>query len=337
MTGTCGAAILGCAGPELRPDEAAFFREADPWGFILFARNVESPAQLRRLTGDLRAAVGRNAPVFTDQEGGRVQRLRAPHWAEWLPPLDAVAAAGDRAERAMYLRYRLIAHELRGAGIDGNCSPCLDVARAETHPFLRNRCLSDDPATVARLGRAVAQGHLDGGVLPVVKHMPGHGRGLADSHHALPATEADLATLTATDFAPFAALADLPLAMTGHVVFRALDDRPATQSPAVIAHIRRGIGFGGLLMTDDLSMQALSGTLAERAARSVAAGCDLALYCKAEMPDALAVMAAVGRMAPASQARADLALTWRHTPDPVDIAALRAELRGLAPGDAYAG
>ena len=337
MTLTQGAVILGCAGPALLPDEAALFRDADPWGFILFARNVADPAQLRRLTGDLRAAVGRNAPVFTDQEGGRVQRLRAPHWREWTPPLDFVTAAGPRAERALWLRYRLIAHELRGVGIDGNCAPCLDLARPETHPFLRNRCLAGDAATVARLGRAVADGHLAGGVLPVVKHLPGHGRGVSDSHHDLPETDADLATLTSTDFAPFAALSDLPLAMTAHVVFRALDDLPATQSPATIAHIRAVMGYDGLLMTDDLSMQALSGTIAARAARSVAAGCDVALYCKAEMPDAMAVVAAAGRMTPATQTRADRALAARRTPAPVDIAALQAELRSLAAGDVHAG
>ena len=337
MTTPQGAVILGCAGPDLLPDEAAFFRAADPWGFILFARNIENPAQVRRLTADLRAAVGRNAPVFTDQEGGRVQRLRSPHWREWTPPFDFVTAAGAGAARALWLRSRLIAHELRGVGIDGNCSPCLDVARAETHPFLRNRCLAGDSATVARLGRAVADGHLDGGVLPVVKHLPGHGRGVSDSHDDLPFADVDLGTLTATDFAPFAAMADLPLAMTAHVVFRALDDLPATQSPATIAHVRQVIGFDGLLITDDLSMQALSGTIVERAARSVAAGCDVALYCKAEMPDAVAVAAAVGAMSPAAQARADRALAARRPPEPVDIAALEAELRGLVIGAVHAG
>ncbi|MGQ0566386.1 MAG: glycoside hydrolase family 3 N-terminal domain-containing protein [Gemmobacter sp.] len=332
-----GAVILGCAGPRLLPDEAAFFRDADPWGFTLFARNVEDPAQLRRLTADLRASVGRNAPIFTDQEGGRVQRLRAPHWREWTPPLDFVRAAGERAERALWLRSRLIAHELRGVGIDGNYAPTLDVARPETHPFLRNRCLSDDPATVIRLGRAVAQGHLDGGVLPVVKHMPGHGRGVADSHFDLPETDASLPDLTATDFAPFAALADLPVGMSAHVVYRALDDLPGTQSARVIAHVRDRIGFDGLLLTDDLSMQALSGTIADRAAASLRAGCDVALYCKAEMPDALAVVAAAGRMTRDAQARADRALDRRHPPEPVDIAALEAELRSLAAGDVHAG
>jgi beta-N-acetylhexosaminidase len=331
-----GAVILGCAGTDLRPDEAAFFRAADPWGFTLFARNVDTPAQLRRLTADLREAVGRNAPIFTDQEGGRVQRLRAPHWREWTPPLDFVAAAGDRAERALWLRSRLIAHELRGVGIDGNYAPTLDVARPETHPFLRNRCLSDDAATVARLGRAVAQGHLDGGVLPVIKHMPGHGRGVADSHHDLPETDVALDALTAVDFAPFRALSDMVLGMSAHVVYRALDDLPATQSPRAIAHIRQNIGFDGLLMTDDLSMEALSGTLADRAAVSLRAGCDVALYCKAEMPDAEAVVAASGAMTPAAMARAARALQARRPPDPVDIAALEAELRGLLTGAMHA-
>ena len=319
------------------PEEAAFFRAADPWGFVLFARNVEDPVQLRRLTGDLRSAVGRNAPVFTDQEGGRVQRLRAPHWREWTPPLDFAAVAGDRAARALWLRYRLIAHELRGVGIDGNFSPCLDVARAETHPFLRNRCLGEDAATVGRLGHAAAQGHLDGGVLPVIKHLPGHGRGVSDSHFDLPVTDADLPDLATADFAPFAALSDLPLGMTSHVVYRALDDLPATQSARTISHIRQVIGFDGLLMTDDLSMQALSGALAERAARSLQAGCDVALYCKAEMPDAEAVVAASGAMTAAAMTRASRALDARRPPGAVDIAALEAELRGLLNGAVHGG
>ncbi len=332
MTTAHGAVILGCAGTALLAEEAAFFRAADPWGFVLFARNVEDPTQLRRLTADLRAAVGRNAPIFTDQEGGRVQRLRKPHWREWTPPLDFVAQAGDRAARALWLRYRLIAHELRGVGMDGNFSPCLDVARDDTHPFLRNRCLADDPATVASLGRAAAMGHLEGGVLPVVKHMPGHGRGVSDSHFDLPVTDVPLDDLAATDFAPFTAMADLPLGMTSHVVYRALDNLPATQSAPTIAHIRQKIGFDGLLMTDDLSMQALAGSLAERASRSLQAGCDLALYCKAEMPDAEAVVAASGTMTPAAMMRAARALDARRTPEAVDIMALEAELRSLLNG-----
>ncbi|NUB43246.1 beta-N-acetylhexosaminidase [Fertoebacter nigrum] len=324
-----GACIFGCLGPVVSADERAFFRDADPFGFIIFARNVETPAQLARLTADLRDAVGRDAPVLVDQEGGRVQRLRSPHWREYLPPLDAVALAGPQAERMMYLRSRLIAAELRAVGIDANCAPVADVPHAATHAFLRNRCYAGDADTVARLGRAVAEGHLAGGVLPVVKHMPGHGRATADTHHDLPTVAEDAATLHATDFAPFRALADLPMAMTAHIVFSAFDDQPATCSARMIDLIRQDIGFQGLLMTDDLNMQALSGTLGERAARAMAAGCDIALHCKGDLAEMQAVAEAAGRMGPETMARAQAALAQRRTPDTVDIAALEAEHSGL--------
>jgi beta-N-acetylhexosaminidase len=327
LSSRTGAAIFGCAGPALQKDEARFFREADPLGFILFARNVENPDQLRRLTGDLRAAVGRDAPILVDQEGGRVQRLRAPHWREWLPPLDQVQRAGDQAARSMALRYRIIAAELRAVGIDGNCAPCCDLALAETHPFLRNRCYGEDPAKVATIARAVALAQLEGGVLPVIKHLPGHGRSTADTHHDLPTVTVDRATLAATDFAPFAALKDMPMAMTAHVVFAAHDpDLPATQSPRMIAVIRNEIGFDGLLMTDDLNMQALSGTLGQRTERSIAAGCDVALHCKGDLDEMEAVAAAAGSLTPQALRRAGAALARRHGADPVDIAALEADL-----------
>ncbi|MES2846306.1 MAG: glycoside hydrolase family 3 N-terminal domain-containing protein [Pseudomonadota bacterium] len=331
-----GAAIFGCAGPVLLPDEVAFFRDADPFGFILFARNVETPEQVRRLTGDLRAAVGRDAPILVDQEGGRVQRLRAPHWREWLPPLDMVAQAGDNAVRAMALRYRIIAAELRAVGIDANCAPCADVVTEATHPFLRNRCYGSDPLQVAIIARAVAEAHLQGGVLPVIKHLPGHGRANADTHHDLPTVTVDRATLAATDFAPFRALNDLPLAMTAHIIFAAYDaDHPATQSPAMIRVIRDEIGFGGLLMTDDLNMQALSGSLAERTLRSIRAGCDLALHCKGDLAEMQAVAQAAGPMVPATLERAKAASLHRLTPDPVDIATLEDDLSALVSGRAY--
>lgn len=331
MTSTgSGAAIFGCAGPVLGDDERAFFREADPLGFILFARNVEDPAQVRRLTHSLRDAVGRDAPVLVDQEGGRVQRLRAPHWREWLAPLDQVARSGAQAARGMALRSRIIAHELRDVGIDGNCAPCADLASAATHPFLRNRCYGSDPAQVAVIARAVADAHLAGGVLPVVKHMPGHGRSTADTHHDLPTVTEEAATLEATDFAPFRALNDLPIAMTAHIVFAAHDtDNPATQSPAMIRVIRDSIGFNGLLLTDDLNMQALAGTLAERAARSLAAGCDIALHCKGDLAEMQAVAAAAGTMRADTLMRAQAALAARRAPDPVDIAALEADLAAI--------
>lgn len=325
------ATILGCEGPALTAAEAAFFREADPFGFILFARNVETPDQLRRLTGDLRAAVGRDAPILVDQEGGRVQRLRAPHWREWLPPLDEVArlAPGAR-ERGLWLRYRLIAAELRDAGIDTCCAPSADIASAGTHPFLRNRCFGSDPATVARAARASAEGLLAGGVLPVMKHLPGHGRAVVDSHLYLPRVTADAAALEATDFAAFRALSDLPAAMTAHVVFDAFDPgRPATLSPAVIGAIRERIGFGGLLLSDDLSMEALSGTIGARAAAAIAAGCDVALHCNGRRAEMEEVIAAAGCLTPAAEARAAAALARRVPPDPIDTSRLEAEFEAL--------
>jgi beta-N-acetylhexosaminidase len=329
-----GAAIFGCAGPELSVSEAAFFRAANPLGFILFARNVEDPGQLRRLTGDLRAAVGREAPVLVDQEGGRVARLRAPQWREWPSPLSVAQALGPAAPRAFFARGRLIAHDLRGAGIDVNCAPCLDIARPETHPFLQNRCLGTEPAQVAANGRAFAGGLLAGGVLPVVKHMPGHGRGRADSHHDLPATDAPLADLAETDFAPFAALADLPMGMTAHMVYRAVDPLPATTSAAIVALIRHRIGFAGLLMSDDIGMQALSGAVDARAAAALQAGCDVALHCNGNPAEMEAVAAAAGTLSAPARARAERALAARRPPDPVDIAALEADLRGLSRGGA---
>lgn len=325
-----GATILGCRGPQLAMDEAAFFREADPWGFILFARNVEAPDQLRRLTADLRAVVGRDAPILVDQEGGRVQRLRPPHWRDWLPALEEAARGGAPALR---LRFRMIAAELRAVGIDVDCAPVLDIATEATHPFLRNRCYGFDAGTVAAMGRAVAEGLMQGGVLPVMKHMPGHGRASADTHKDLPRVEATLDDLRATDFAPFRALADLPMAMTAHIVFPALDpDRPVTQSPAGIAMIRDEIGFDGLLISDDLNMEALSGPLEARAAAAIGAGCDIALHCNGEMSEMAAVVAAAGRLTPAAEARAAAALAVRRAPADVDMAALSAEFEALVNG-----
>lgn len=328
-----GATILAPLGPALTADEAAFFRDADPWGFILFARNVGSAPQIRALTAALRDTVGRDAPVFIDQEGGRVQRLRPPLARGWTPPLDHATHAADPV-RALWLRYRLIAAELQALGIDGNCAPCADIAGAATHPFLRNRCYGTTPAEVAARARAVADGLLAGGVLPVVKHIPGHGAASADSHHTLPVVDTPLPGLTAGDFAPFASLADLPLAMTAHVVYPALDAAaPATLSAAAIAAIRGQIGFGGLLMTDDMSMQALSGDLGTLTARAIAAGCDVALHCNGKLAEMQAVAAAAGRLSPAAAARAAAALAFRRAPEPADLAALTAECARLG-GDA---
>ena len=323
-----GAAIFGCAGTRLLPEEREFFRDADPLGFILFARNVEDPRQVRRLTAELREAVGRDALVLVDQEGGRVQRLRAPHWREWTPPLDMVDGAGsvEAAERVMRLRASVIAAELADVGIDTNCIPTLDVIRPETHPFLMNRCYGGDPETVARIGRAVAEGLMAGGVLPVMKHMPGHGLSHVDTHHDLPTVAVSHGELTAVDFAPFRALNDLPMAMTAHLVFAALDgERPATQSPRMIRVIREEIGFQGLLMSDDLNMQALAGTLADRTARTIAAGVDIALHCKGDMAEMVSVAGAAGVMGPEALARAKAAVAARQ-PVTLDVQAALAEL-----------
>ena len=329
MTTGRGAAIFGCAGATLGRDEAAFFRDYDPFGFIVFARNIETPDQLSSLTTALRDCVGRDAPILIDQEGGRVQRLRAPHWREWTPPLDFVTAAGNNAERALYLRYQLIARELATVGIDANCAPVADLITDATHPFLKNRCYGADPESVSLMCRAVAQGLLDGGCLPVIKHMPGHGRSQVDTHHDLPRVDASRQELTDHDFAPFKALNDLPMAMTAHLVFTAYDDLPATQSPVMIDVIRSQIGFSGLLMTDDLNMQALSGDIATRTAAAMAAGCDIALHCKGDLAEMQQVAKAAGNMHDATRRRAEAALAWRKPSAKVDISTLEAELAGL--------
>ncbi|SFA76956.1 beta-N-acetylhexosaminidase [Poseidonocella pacifica] len=323
------AAILDADGLRLSEAERAFFREADPWGFILFARNIDTLDQVRALTGEMRDAVGRNAPVLIDQEGGRVQRMGPPHWRKWPAPLDHVKAVGEAAERAIWLRYRVIAAELHAVGIDVNCAPTLDCAQAETHPFLRNRCFGSDPDRVAALGRAAAEGLLAGGILPVIKHMPGHGRATQDSHAELPTIHAPVKDLRALDFRPFYALRDMPLGMTAHIVLPELGPEPATGSPAVIRLIREELGFNGLLMSDDLAMGAMPGTPAERARATMAAGCDVALFCNAPLADRAAVAEAAGPMNDAACRRADAALQQRCAPGYVDIAALEAELVAL--------
>lgn len=324
-----GAHILGCAGPVLTREEARFFADAAPWGFILFERNLESRDQIRALVADLRAAVGRDAPVLIDQEGGRVQRLRAPLVREWAPPLDLVARAAAPG-RALYLRYRIIAAELLELGIDVNCAPIADIAEDATHPVLRNRCYGTAPEPVTANARAVAEGLMQGGVLPVLKHIPGHGRATLDSHLHLPRVPAAAAELRGRDFRPFAALADLPLGMTAHVVFEAFDpDRPATVSPDIVRLIRQDLGFRGLLMTDDISMQALEGSVAARSAAAIAAGCDLVLHCNGDLAEMQQVATAAGTLTERACRRATAALDARRAPSAIDIAAAEAELQDL--------
>lgn len=275
--------------------------------------------------------------MLIDQEGGRVQRMRAPHWREWLPAFDDCARLPDRAARvrAMYLRARLIAAELSALGIDVNCAPVLDVARPETHAILANRCYGTDPGEIAEIGRAVADGLMAGGVLPVVKHMPGQGRAPLDSHAELPAVAAPREALEA-DFAPFRALADLPMAMTAHVVYEALDpDAPATLSPVMMRVIREEIGFGGLVMTDDLSMQALRGDFGERTRRALAAGCDLVLHCNGDPAEMGPVAEAAPLLDGEALARARAALALRRAPDAAKAEAMSREFASLAAGGAH--
>lgn len=332
-----GATILDAQGLRLSAEEKALFRDVKPFGFILFARNIDTPDQIRALCDDFREAAGHDALITIDQEGGRVQRLRAPLAREWLPPLDHVARAGAGAEPAMYLRYRLIAHELHQLGIDSNCAPMVDLSFAETHPFLNNRCYGSDPARVAALGRAAADGLLAGGVLPVLKHIPGHGRATQDSHFNLPHVSVDPADLLSTDFAPFRMLNDLPMGMTAHLVYDAIDDRPATISPPMMTVIREQIGFDGLIMTDDLSMKALSGSLDHLSTQALGAGCDVILLCNATLDERAEVAEAAGRMGDIAQARAEAALAQRQKPDDLDIQATEADLSRLMGEQVYAG
>ena len=325
-----GAFILGCEGPDLTPGEADFFRDCDPWGFILFARNVDTPERVRALTSALRDSVGRDAPILIDQEGGRVQRLGPPFWTRWPRPLTQMSRATD-PERAMFLRATLIARELRDVGIDVNCTPTADIAGQHTHPFLLSRLYGDSVDTVAARARANADGCLNGGVLPVMKHIPGHGRGTVDSHLGLPHVDTSVDRLRETDFEVFRRLADLPLGMSAHVVYSCIDDVPGTISAKVIEEVRGSIGFDGLLMTDDISMGALPGDLASRCRASIAAGCDVILHSNGERDDMLIVAECTPELSPAGQARAERALAMRAEPEPLDIEAARAELDALTP------
>jgi beta-N-acetylhexosaminidase len=303
------AAIFGCAGKRLTDHERAFFAANNPFGFILFARNVETPDQVRALVEALRESVGRaDAPVLIDQEGGRVQRLRPPHWRA-APAAGRIADLaerdGDAACEAVWLNARLIGGELAALGIDVDCAPVCDVPVAGSHDVIGDRAYGTDPGRVATLARAAALGLIDAGVLPVIKHIPGHGRAGADSHLELPVVDTPRAALETTDFVPFRALADMPWGMTAHVRYTALDpQRPATLSPTIIREVIRGaIGFDGLLLTDDLSMKALGGSFAERTTLALEAGCDVALHCNGDMGEMEGVAAAAPPLSDAARTR----------------------------------
>jgi beta-N-acetylhexosaminidase len=317
------AAIYGCSGHRLTAEEKAFFSDARPWGFILFRRNVESPDQLRALTAELRDCLGdETAPILIDQEGGRVQRMGPPHWPKYPPGEAYLKATNDplAARELARLGGRLLAHDLKSVGITVDCLPVLDVPVPGAHDIIGDRAYAHDPADVARLGRAAAEGLMAGGVLPVIKHMPGHGRAFADSHKALPVVHADFETLDGWDFAPFKALSDMPMAMTAHVVFTAVDGkRPATTSKKAVKLMREHLGFGGLILTDDLSMHALSGSFRERAEASLKAGCDVVLHCNGDLAEMASVAEGVAKLKGKAARRAEAALARMvHTPEPLD-------------------
>jgi beta-N-acetylhexosaminidase len=346
---THSACIVGCMGARLSDEERAFFRELRPWGFILFGRNVGTADEVRALTDALREAVDdEQTLIFVDQEGGRVQRLKPPLARKRRPAApfgDLYARDPDAAVEAVRLNHRLLAQELRDHGLTADCAPCVDLLNPQGHGIIGDRAFGADVATVSALGRAACDGLLSGGVAPVIKHMPGHGRASVDSHLALPVVETDLETLDASDFAPFRALNDAPMAMTAHVVYAAADpDLALTVSKSAIDALVRGrIGFDGLLMSDDLSMKALGGDLASRAGRSVEAGCDVVLHGNGALVgepvrDLMAELAAVaencGTLTGASLRRANAARASVHGAQAFDIAAAEDRLAGLGLGAA---
>lgn len=328
------AFITGLAGLTISANERAFLREAEPWGLIIFKRNIDTPAQVSALVRTFRDIVGREAPVLVDQEGGRVQRLGPPHWPAY-PPGARYGALYDRDPAsglaAARLGARLIAHDLRGVGIDTDCLPLADVPVAGSDNVIGDRAYGTEPAKVAAIAGAVAEGLMAGGVLPVVKHIPGHGRATADSHLKLPVVDTDRATLERSDFAAFRPLSGLPLGMTAHVVFSAIDPvQPATTSVTIVSQVIRGfIGFRGLLMSDDVSMGALSGSLAARSRAALGAGCDVVLHCNGDLGEMMQVAGASPVLAGEAEKRAEAALLLRAAPLEFDVAEARVMFNAL--------
>jgi beta-N-acetylhexosaminidase len=333
------AFISGLAGLTLTANERSFLRETQPWGLILFKRNISYPRQVTELVDSFRDVVGWQAPILVDQEGGRVQRLGPPHWPVYPPGAryselyDRDPASGLAAAR---LAGHLIAADLAALGIDVDCLPIADVPVPGADAVIGDRAYGTEPGKVAAIAAAVAQGLQAGGVLPVLKHLPGHGRATADSHHRLPVVDTARATLEATDFAAFRPLAGLPLGMTAHVVFSAIDAiAPATTSVTMVQEVIRGfIGFRGLLMSDDVSMNALSGTIAERSRAALAAGCDVVLHCNGNLEEMVAVATVAPELSGEAARRAEAALAARTAPEEFDVAATRKifnEMVGAAP------
>ena len=329
------AFIAGCTGMELSKAEADFFRKEQPWGFIIFEHNIEDREQVLALTSHMRACVGRDdAPILIDEEGGRVQRLRPPHWLS-NPPGQILGKIYERdaseGKRAAWLLSRLIAHDLLEIGVNVDCLPILDVPIEGVSDAIGDRAYSRDVDVISEIGQSVVDGLMAGGVLPIVKHMPGHGRAICDSHFELPHITETLEELIISDFKPFKALNKVAMAMTAHIVFEAIDsENPATTSTKMINEIIRGaIGFEGLLMSDDISMEALSGDYVERTKSSFAAGCDIVLHCNGKMDEMLQVASATPELKGQALKRAQFALSQLKPADDHDIAALRSEFEKL--------
>jgi len=325
------AAIYGLAGTVISEQEAVFFREQQPLGFILFARNCDNPDQIRKLTDGLREILQReDVMILIDQEGGRVARLKPPFWRETNPVgIYAKLARIDKeqAAYATYLHYRLIADELYGLGINVNCAPVLDLKFPGAHDIIGDRSFGLEPMSVTMLAQEACYGLLEGGVLPVLKHIPGHGRARADSHESLPEVDAGWDALAKTDFMPFHQLSSMPLAMTAHIRYTALDaGLPATLSPEVIDIIRTSIGFDGVLLTDDLSMKALEGSFADRARSSLEAGCDVVLHCNGEMEEMKSVAEGVIPLDDDALERVKAMWGRLQEPEPIDIEEVIQEL-----------
>lgn len=327
------AFICGVQGLTLNATEIAFLQELAPAGVILFRRNCDAPEQVLRLTDSLRSLFDyADYPIFIDQEGGRVQRLVAPHWVKRPPArayCDACGDATDKALEAAYWGARLIAHDLRAVGVNVNCAPVLDIPAPDAHDIIGDRAYGDDAATVAAFGRSVAQGHLDGGVLPVIKHIPGHGRANADSHLDLPVIDASFAELEAADFRPFHDLRDMPIAMTAHVLLTDIDAQtPASASPRIInGIIRNHIGFDGLLMCDDVSMHALTGGIGERTRAVLRAGCDVALHCNGHFDEMIEVAREAPQLAGDALRRYRAAIARLSPPPEFDVERAEALVR----------
>jgi len=335
------SAIFGCSGLSVTDQERAFYQNVQPWGFILFARNIDTPEQVAQLVFDLKSCVEHeHVPVLIDQEGGRVRRLRPPHWEDY--PAGALFGqhyefSKEQGLRLAWLQSRLMAHDLHELGINVDCLPVLDVPVAGSHDVIGDRAYGNTPSVVSEIGRAASDGLLSGGVLPVIKHIPGHGRAGVDSHKDLPIVDAGLDDLEKTDFEPFRHLNSMPLAMTAHVVYTAVDpENPATTSKTVIRDIIRGhIGFDGLLMCDDLSMHALKGSFEERTEASFEAGCDVVLHCNGKLEEMKPIAASSPKLSGDALRRAVQATDLFANVENIDEVALRSEFKSLCKAQTY--